>query len=224
METAYNFSDSPKPMTLGKTIRDRRKARGWSQADLAKAVGISQPAVKKIEDGTTKDPRKLLDIARVLQIPIADIDPTFGSGVQVPLTTPESRLVGERNLPVYAAAEGGKGAMVLSSDPVDYVRRPAPLENVRDGYGIIIVSESMVPEFRPGDTALVHPHLAPAHGEAAVFYSEDAGGEVLVTIKSLVRVTATHWHVQQWNPPKKLTLSRKEWPKCHRVVGRYSRR
>ena len=36
-------------METGEKIRVGREARGWSQADLAKRVGISQPAINKIE-------------------------------------------------------------------------------------------------------------------------------------------------------------------------------
>lgn len=217
--TAYNLGNRLPGMGFGDTVKAKRKARGWSQADLGREVGISQPAVKKIEAGTTKDPRKKLEIARLLEIPLETSAPAH-----VALTETPNSLVGDRNFPVHAAVEGGNGTMVVSSDPVDYVRRPAPLANVRDGYGIIVIGTSMEPEFRPGDTALIHPHLPETVGETHVFYADDGHGMVLATIKNLVRATVTHWHIQQWNPPKKFTLARKDWQKCHLVVGRYTRR
>jgi HTH-type transcriptional regulator/antitoxin HipB len=39
------------PKQLGSTIRRARKARGWSQADLAEQVGIRQAGISLIETG-----------------------------------------------------------------------------------------------------------------------------------------------------------------------------
>jgi phage repressor protein C with HTH and peptisase S24 domain len=116
--------------------------------------------------------------------------------------------------------------MIISTDPVDWVLRPDPLRNVSAGYGVIIIGESMIPEFRPGDIALINPHLPAMRQETFIFYRE-AEGETKSTIKHLLRWTDAAWHVAQWNPPKgqksEFTLPRKEWSKIHRVVGRYVR-
>lgn len=211
-------------MKLGEKIKAARKAKGWSQATLGEKVNISQVAIKKIESNDTKDSRHLVKIYRVLDLPMTDLHYGIVDSTDKTSTKPVKDLVGDRNLPVYASVEGGGGAIILSTDPVDYVRRPAPLAEVKDGYGLIISLDSMIPEFKPGDTALVHPHLPPIRGEACVFYADDGKGTVRATIKSFVSKTATQWHVEQWNPPKKFTLSRAEWQQCHRVVGKYGRR
>lgn len=206
------------PMELGQKIRQRREARGLSQTALAQKVGTHQQTIEKIEKGTVKHSRYLHGITKELDLPFPEASGNGGG------KAPPEPLVGERDLPVYGAAEGGKGALVVTSDPVDYVRRPAPLAQVKDGYGLIIVGESMVPEMKPGETALVHPHLPPVPGEPCVFYADSGAGDHLVMVKSFVRSTATHWHVEQWNPPKRLTLDRREWQRCERIVGKYSRR
>jgi hypothetical protein len=73
----------------------------------------------------------------------------------------------------------------------------------------------------------VHPHLPPAPQSARVFRTEAPPGEARSQLKHLVGFDAAVWRVRQWNPPPgmkgELTLTRKEWPICHRVVGRYSR-
>lgn len=38
---------------LGRTVRELRESAGWSQADLAKAAGMRQPAVARFEAGGT---------------------------------------------------------------------------------------------------------------------------------------------------------------------------
>ncbi|MCC7047175.1 MAG: S24 family peptidase [Alphaproteobacteria bacterium] len=118
--------------------------------------------------------------------------------------------------------------MVVSSDIVDYVRRPEPLARVRDGYALHMVGESMVPAYEPGDLLLIHTHLPPARGTDVVLYGTDASGHEVVTVKRLVRLTDTDWHLMRHNPAagesKEFKLPRKMWAKCHRVVGRYNRR
>lgn len=202
----------------------KRTARGLSQPSLAKLVGISQQSMEAIENDRTKKSRYLPKIAQVLEIQLNELDDSLREDTQIPLKDFTKSLMGEKNFPVYASGEAGTGALVVTTDPVDYVRRPAPLAEVKDAYGLIIVGESMVPELRPGDTALIHPHLPPSREDCCVFYADDGNGTQRVLVKAFTRATATHWYVEQWNPPKKLTLDRQEWQKCHLIVGSYKRR
>lgn len=39
-------------MTLGQRVREARRARGWSQSELAERSGVSRPTVARIEAGT----------------------------------------------------------------------------------------------------------------------------------------------------------------------------
>lgn len=232
IETSDNHSYMLRRMeaAAGDLIKKARLRRGLSQRALGDLVGLSQPAIKKIENGETLKSRFLANIARVLGIPLAKLDPsleiieTKGDGAIIP----RAELVGERNLPVYGSAEGGEGAMVVSTEAVEYVGRPAPLASVRDGYALIITGESMEPELWAGDLALVHPHLPPALGCTHVFEGMDENGDRLVLAKYLLKVTTKTWRVRQWNPrdgePAEFDLDRRKWPKCHRVVGKYSRR
>ena len=52
---------------LGGTVRHLRERRGWSQADLAKASGMTQSAVARFEAGGTVPTLPVLDrLARAL--------------------------------------------------------------------------------------------------------------------------------------------------------------
>src|SRR5437016_10049945 len=146
-------------MTPGELIRARRKALGLSQAKLAQAVKTNQQTIDKIEQGTIKHSRFFRNIAAVLQLSWDDLEPSDISSLAPSGVIPGKSLAGARDLPVHASAEGGKGQLIVTSDAVDWVLRPAPLANVKGGYGLIVVGESMCPEFEPGDIALVNPHL-----------------------------------------------------------------
>ena len=50
-------------MTIGEKILNMRKARGWSQEELAERVGVSRQAVSRWESGTAKpDADKIISI------------------------------------------------------------------------------------------------------------------------------------------------------------------
>lgn len=139
---------------------------------------------------------------------------------------PPAAVLGERDLKVFAAAEGGAGEMVVSTDPVELVPRPWYLKNVRDGYAVLIVGESMSPAFEPGDMAVVNPRLPPMRGKDVILVRGEEQGEFQASIKRLVSWSATHWNLMQFNPPRgqknEFSLAKKDWPKALRVVGKYS--
>lgn len=140
---------------------------------------------------------------------------------------PAAALVGDRDLPVFATAQGGRGSIVLSNDPVEWVVRPEPLARVKDGYGVIVMEDSMMPEFRSGDTALVNPHLPPRSGDTCVFRSFQEDGTILAVIKYLRRSTAEAWLVTEWNSAdgskRDFQLKKSEWQVAHVTVGSYKR-
>lgn len=127
-----------------------------------------------------------------------------------------------RDLPVYAAVEGGEGELVVSIEPIDMVPRPWYLGEVREGYGVLVTGESMSPEFEPGDMAIVNPKLPHMRGKVHIFATERDDGHFSATIKRLVRSTANEWIVEQHNPSKTFSLQKSIWTTARRVVGKYS--
>jgi transcriptional regulator with XRE-family HTH domain len=262
-------------MELGDLVRKYRELHGLSQAELGRAVGVSQATIDKIESGRTTLSRFLPRIAARLGIPQRDLDPFIGaqhlrpgvrepgpreSGLREPDAAPyraDERLPLDRERqrdedergplnddalrrsrasksgfapgPAAAAAETDLPVFVANVDafPIDWVKRPPPLANVFQAYGLLVKDTAMEPEFWPGDIALVHPHLPPIPQSACVFKTETPPGGERSQLKHLVSFDDAVWHVRQWNPPKgmkrEFTLSREEWPVCHRVVGKYSR-
>jgi phage repressor protein C with HTH and peptisase S24 domain len=134
---------------------------------------------------------------------------------------PPPEFLGALDLPVYAAAEGGPGEMVVSTDAIDFVPRPWFLKQVKDGYAVLVIGDSMEPAFEAGQMALVNPRLPALRGKDAIFVANEQHGEFRATIKRLVQSTAEDWHVRQFNPPKEFKLSKQEWPKALRVVGKF---
>lgn len=134
---------------------------------------------------------------------------------------PPPELLGERNLPVFAAVEGGRGSMVVSTEPIDLVPRPWYLRNVKDGFAVLVVGDSMEPAFEAGDLVIVNPRLPPMRNKNVILIARESEGEFVATIKRLIGWTDKEWRLRQHNPRRDFTLSRKEWPKALRVVGKY---
>ena len=54
--------------TLGARVRNRRLTKGWTQEQLARRAGTNQAVIQKIENGKSLRPRRIDDIARVLEV------------------------------------------------------------------------------------------------------------------------------------------------------------
>jgi phage repressor protein C with HTH and peptisase S24 domain len=125
-------------------------------------------------------------------------------------------------LPVYSGAQGGSGKLIIGNEVVDRVAMPAALSDVKGAYGLMVDGESMIPAYEPGDVAWVNPNLRAMRGKNHIFYhTPPLGEEAEAIIKRLDGWNDKDWDLWQWNPAKAFKESRKIWPICHRVVGKY---
>ncbi len=56
-----------------KNIKDLRKAKGWTQIDLAREAGVNQSTISKMEAGETMGLSTLREVADALDVPVAQI-------------------------------------------------------------------------------------------------------------------------------------------------------
>lgn len=204
--------------TIGENLRRLREAAGLSQDELAAAAKTTQSTIDRIERDEVANSRFLPRIAGVLRVGLSDIDESYGSD-RATLPSVTQPTAPERDFPIYTAAEGGPGEIIRSVEPVDWWPRPIEVLKVRGAYGMYIVGESMVPEFEPGQVAVINPNLPWVASKPYIFYAEKAG-EPRATVKRLRRATTDAWHVLQHNPQREFSLSRNLWTIAHRVVGR----
>jgi SOS-response transcriptional repressor LexA len=133
------------------------------------------------------------------------------------------RAAERTDLPVYASAEGGGGAIIITNEPIDFVRRPEPLLSVRDGYGCYVIGDSMSPAYEQGDLLLIHPGRPVRAGDDCVFVRDPGDGSLHALVKRLLRITPEKWRVRQFNPAKDFDLDRSQWQKSQLIVGKYAR-
>lgn len=223
--------------TIGSRIKFAREAAGLTQQGLADDLSINRVNVSQWESDTTKPAIERIGVlAQMLNTdeiwllrgdgspPEKGPNRKRAKGQKLSIV-PGEQLLGTGKMPVYAAAMGGDGHVIVSFDAIDHVKRPAELENVRGGYGLLIHGESMIPAFWPGDMALVNPNLQPARQKNVILYhTPPDGGDAEAIVKQLNGWTEKEWLLQQYNPLKEFREFRQEWPTCHRVVGRYDAR
>jgi phage repressor protein C with HTH and peptisase S24 domain len=106
----------------------------------------------------------LLRIAAALGVPPGQLDPEWANVAPREDSKPggvpgSTSPTNQRDLPIHPSAEGGAGFITVTNDAVDWLPRPPPVAHVHRAYGLYITGESMVPEFEPGDIALVNPHF-----------------------------------------------------------------
>ena len=130
---------------------------------------------------------------------------------------------GPSELPVYASAEGGPSGMMVTYDPIDWIRRPNSLTNVGNAFAVYVVGESMEPRYEQGDMILVHPSRPVKRDDDVLLLSQQEDGSAAALIKRLVSWNEQSWIVKQYNPPKEITLPRQQWQKAYVVVGRNNR-
>jgi transcriptional regulator with XRE-family HTH domain len=63
----------PKKVANGEAIRSIRELAGFSQMAFAEAIGVSRPALAKVEAGGGMRPRNLKRAAEVLGVPITSL-------------------------------------------------------------------------------------------------------------------------------------------------------
>lgn len=249
-EISYNVQMRTQDDVRSFILQESRKAADSKGALAGWSRQIGRNHAYLFQFITKKSPRKLAEndrakLAAAMEVPeamLADSDSPFSlsqygegtsnhpqkvnSGSRNPplQMIPGEQLMGEGDLPVYSTAQGGRqGALVLENEPFTYTSRPRRLIGRRDGYGVLVIGNSMAREYNEGDTAYVDPHLPPKKGHPCVFQGTREDGTVEAIIKYLERspdASATLYYVSQTNPPKKFTIKKSDWQKCHVLVGK----
>lgn len=209
--------------TLGKT----------AQRASIEATGAKE-TVRKILDGTTKHPRidTLQKLAGVLDTSVEWLlgetdDPSRSVSEQTitnvrpaQVQVPQNNSM-PKNIPVLGTAAGShsRGAFQLSSDPVDYVRRPPGLIDARNIYGLYVEGDSMDPQFPAGELIIINPHKPARFGDAVVVQCKGADNdETEATLGILRSRNEKHVVIGKHNPKAEISILRSTVVSVHKVL------
>lgn len=206
-------------MTLADQIRTARIKKGLSQAALAEAVGISQPAIRKIEAGETQKSRYLTEIVQFLGLQQATPGSEIVNASQDYAPVVQSEM--PRDVPVFGVVVGGEDAeFYTNGDVIDRVRRPPGVSGARSVYALYVIGTSMAPRFEEGELIYVNADRAPAIGDYAVIELHPREGERAGRgfVKRLKQRSGDKIVCEQFNPPAEICFDRKDVKNLHRII------
>lgn len=133
------------------------------------------------------------------------------------------------DLPLYGSAQGAdmdddfETIEVDLNEVLDYLQRPVEFADDRDSYVLRVVGTSMKPRFKPGERVGVSPRARIEIGDDVIVQmrGENTNRVRRVLIKELVRRSASHVTLAQYNPPRELQIARSDILAMHKVKGHF---
>lgn len=157
--------------TLGKRIKEQRKALKLTQVDLARKMqGVSHAAISQWENDTTKpNAENLLDLSIILNCEFSWLlrgSPKQGKPVPV---TPYSPI-DEIRLPIYGWHSLDRLKECDTTQLVELTEEyiMTDFKMSKNAFGLKIKDDSMSPEFEIGDVIIIDPDVEPQAGEFVI--------------------------------------------------------
>ena len=164
-------------------LKQARKAKKLSQAEVSRLLGVTQQAVGKWETGrSTPDPQTVAHLAEIF-------DTTADSllGLHTPGSETENagrRFFGgyeQSPIPVVGTVRAGYGALAFEED---YGTEYARVKDPQSYFYLVVKGDSMEPRISDGDLALVHRQATLETGDLGVIvYGTDGEG----TLKKFIQ-------------------------------------
>lgn len=218
---------------LTKLIEDA----GISVLEAERRCGLANGTLRKLlkTEGQQPTGKTLAAIAKGFGVPAAWLLDTTSLDLPVPLATavPDVRNYGPgstppfpsrddmaNDIPVRGTAAGShtRGAFQLTTDVIDYVRRPPALIGARDIYALYVEGESMAPQYSPGDIIFVNPNKPVRVGDPVVVQTSYVDGEYEGTIGLYLRRDETWITIGKHNPQAEVKIRRGNSTVVHKVL------
>lgn len=158
-------------------LKEARKAKRYSQAEVSRLLGVTQQAVGKWETGrSTPDPQTVARLAEIL-----DTTADVLLGLQSASAEPRG-AVGQRAfsrytqcpIPVVGTVRAGYGSLAFEED---YGSEYASVKDPQNYFYLVVKGDSMEPRISDGDLALVHKQNTLDNGDLGVMvYGSDGNG------------------------------------------------
>ncbi|WP_313194629.1 S24 family peptidase [Shinella zoogloeoides] len=212
---------------LKNRILDRAEELGLTLEAVSLKAGLDRSYLRKLLDRPGASPKgeTMNKLAFALDVPPAwflDVKaPSAISDVSPANVQPPERNAMPNDVPVLGTAAGShlRGAFQLSTDPIDWVRRPQGLMGAKDVYSVFVEGNSMEPQYFPGDLIFVHPHRPPRIGDAVIVQCQNGSEDhVEATLGIMHKRTAEMLIIRKHNPSAEVSLKRDRIISLHKVL------
>ena len=232
--TEWDFSENPTESDFRTTeepginqtggravLKASRIKKGLSMKELCKAVGYTEEIYDKIENGTSNMSRQMAEkVAKALDISVEDLldgsdhPPVRGAiygtvGERPDLEMPPGQKA--RFIPLLSMAQCGG---MMAYDDTAYDHSGFIALNPKDGkaFALTLAGDSMTPDIRPGDTAVVYPSFAPRNGSVVIAKLNEANGsDVMLKLYQQSGETVTLSSYNPAYPPMTFPRSAFQW-------------
>ena len=145
-------------------LKEARKAKRYSQAEVSRMLGVTQQAVGKWETGrSTPDPQT-----------VARLGLRKESGAASAVGRNAFSRYTESQIPVVGTVRAGYGALAFEED---YGKEYACVKDPENYFFLVVKGDSMEPRISDGDLALVHRQNTLDNGDLGVLvYGADGEG------------------------------------------------
>ncbi len=153
-------------------LKQARKEKHVSQAEVSRLLGVTQQAVGKWETGrSTPDPGTIARLAEILD---TTADALLGLHTAAADAAAAFSRYTECLIPVVGTVKAGYGALAFEED---YGSEYASVKDPSQYFYLVVKGDSMEPRISDGDLALVHRQPTLENGDLGVLvYGTDGEG------------------------------------------------
>lgn len=194
---------------MAHNLKQIRQDHGLTQEKLAEEMGVAFSTINRMENRDELLQKWVKRFADYFDLPPAVIR----GDAPVDAATAE--------IPVFGVAAGSAvGAFTMTSDVVDWAKRPPGLQAARDCYALFVAGSSMEPRYFPGEIIYVNPHR-PVRARDPVVIQQRGGaqtGGIQAWLKIFERSTAEKIIARQYNPDATIDFLHSTVKAMHRVM------
>ena len=156
-------------------LKEARRAKKYSQAELSHRLGVTQQAVGKWETGrSTPDPQTVAQLAEILDTTADALLGLRENSVPGAVGRNAFAGFGEYLIPVVGTVRAGYGALAFEED---YGKEYASVKDPQNYFYLVVKGDSMEPRISDGDLALVRRQTTLDNGDLGVMvYGLDGEG------------------------------------------------
>ncbi len=210
--------------TLGTRLKNLRKSKKLTQQQVADAIGVSKTSViywEKDENLPKHD--SLMTLAQILGVTSDYLLSGKGSD-SLDKNVANPFPIAGRLVPVISWVQAGTWT-TADSVPIGTEFKewlPPNPKCGKNGYGLIVVGESMSPDFRPSDKIYVNPDFQISDLKTGDLVIVSCDGETEATFKKLI-VESNGMYLEPLNPKwhEKIIPLREGCKLVGKVVGLY---
>lgn len=196
------------------------------QNALAAHFKVTEQAVSQwVRNESAPDFNKIFELSKILEVRAEWLSrgtlPRHDE-VGLKLTVPEINIPQWiSDVPILGAGScGNDGMFELNGQTIGHAKRPPHLQGAKGVYAIYVYGDSMAPWRENGGMVYVHPNQPVKINDYVVVQiaPEAPGATPAAYIKRLVRRTADHIVLLQYNPREELKLPTRKVQSIHRIM------